>query len=94
MFRLLKFPASIAAGIISLATQADAAILCDGNFQILRGAAISTPYCQDENLAALERKQGIRISGEAIRRSPDAKRQACSTTATSDEIGCAEFLGD
>ncbi len=94
MFRLLKFPVSVAAGIVFLATQADAAILCDGNFQILSGAAISTPYCQDENLAALERNQGIRVSGDAIRRSPDAKRQACTTAATTDETSCADYLGD
>jgi len=94
MFRRLKFLVPAIVGVTFLASQAEAAILCEGNFQILSGTAISTPYCQDENLAAVERKQGIGVSGEAVRRSPDAKRQACTNASTTNETACADYLGD
>ena len=58
MPRILKFSAGFPVALLLVASQAQAAILCDGNFQILGTTEISTPYCQDENLAAFERARG------------------------------------
>jgi hypothetical protein len=90
----LKSFAWLPVGFLLIASQAQAAILCEGNFQILKGTAISTPYCQDENLAAIERTQGVRISGDAIREKPEVKHQACVNASSANETSCADYLSD
>ena len=40
---------------------------CDGNFEIVDGMSVSTPYCQDENLAVQQRRRGSEVSGSEIR---------------------------
>ena len=45
-------------GFVLSVSPVNAAIICDGGFQIVRGEPISTPYCQDEDLAASARKNG------------------------------------
>ena len=94
MPRILKFSAGFPAALLLVASQAQAAILCDGNFQILGTTEISTPYCQDENLAAFERARGVRISGDAIRQHPETKRQACVASASTNVTSCADYLSD
>ena len=80
---------ALATGFVAASTPVKAAIICDGSFQIVSGEPVSTPYCQDEDLAASVHKQGARISGDAIRRSPELKRQSCAGDATSQT--CASY---
>ena len=84
----------IATGFVAAATPVKAAIICDGSFQIVRGEPISTPYCQDEDLAASVRKHGVWISGDAIRKSPELKRQSCVVTGDATSQTCANYLDD
>ncbi len=57
---------------------ADAAIQCDGNFQIVRGQGkIATPYCADSYIAVVAQQYGMRVSAQAIRQNPSVKEQAC-----------------
>ena len=84
----------IATGFVAAATPVKAAIICDGSFQIVRGEPISTPYCQDEDLAASVRKHGVRISGDAIRKSPELERQSCVATGDATYPACANYLDD
>jgi hypothetical protein len=58
-------------------SSAEAAIRCEGRFQIVKGQRLSTPYCEDHLLAELARARGFRISDAAIRNSPTAKADAC-----------------
>ena len=83
-----------ATGFVAAATPVKATIICDGSFQIVRGEPLSTPYCQDEDLAASVRKHGARISGDAIRKSPELKRQSCADTGDATSQTCANYLGD
>ena len=52
---------------------AQARIECDGNFQIVKGHPIATPYCQDQNLARVAQSYGMRTSFQEIRRSDSVK---------------------
>jgi len=68
--------------------------MCEGNFQIVDGASISTPYCQDENLAANQRKQGVNVTGGEVRHRPDLKRDACSVVGYENTAACAAEFND
>ena len=72
----------IVAGLGVVATAADARILCDGNYQIIKGQPHATPYCQDENLAQVARSYGLRVSGSAMRNSPGEKQRVCAFLGT------------
>jgi hypothetical protein len=76
------------------ASQARGAIRCDGNFQMVNGASVSTPYCQDEALAAHQRKQGSKVTGSEIRSRPDLKREACTLALPESETACAGYTSD
>lgn len=70
------------AGLAACATvansPANAAIQCDGNFQIIRGQGrISTPYCADANVAFVARQYGMNVSAQAVRQNPSVKQRVC-----------------
>jgi hypothetical protein len=70
--------AVLGAGLLMLAHGgAQARILCDGNFQIVNGNPVSTPYCREANLAQVARTYGWRISLQDIRESESKKAQLC-----------------
>jgi hypothetical protein len=89
MFKSFALPAVLALGLLS--TPATAAIHCDGAYQLVNGQAISTPYCQDEDLAAKARARNVPVSGATLRNSPETKRQVC--VAVSD-TACAAYSND
>ncbi len=93
MSRCLKL-CTACVGMACAASQARGAIRCDGNFQIVDGMRVSTPYCQDENLAAQQRKQGSKVTGSEIRSRPDLKREACTLAFPENETTCAGYTGD
>ena len=76
----LASAAVVASAIVALpAGNAQARIACDGNYQIVQGRHISTPYCRDQNLARVARGYGMRVSDGAIRNSESVKGQVCRT---------------
>ncbi len=69
-----------AATAVLLATSlsASARIKCQGRFQVVKGQGkISTPYCEDNYLAAIARSYGRKVSNRAIRQNPGLKAQVC-----------------
>jgi hypothetical protein len=84
----------VGASCVLNSLSANAAIIFDGGYQTVRGSQISTPFCQDENLASLLRSQGVSVSGDAIRRSTELKHEACVITAGAGVSTCADYLGD
>lgn len=57
---------------------AQAKIKCEGRFQIVKGnGKISTPYCEDNYLAAISRSYGRKVSNRAIRQNPNLKAEVC-----------------
>lgn len=78
-------------GMTCAASEKCAAIVCNGNFQIIDGMSVSTPYCHDENLAAHQRKQGAYDSGSEIRRHPELKREVCALASPANDVACAGY---
>lgn len=75
---------------------ADARIACTGDFQIVNGSPIATPFCEDDHLAKVAREHGGHFSAETIRHSLDAKYSACAVTAgdTRTMDACIEAGGN
>lgn len=76
---------------IALSNPAAANIRCDGAYQFVNGRPVSTPYCQDEQLAARARARNMPVSGAAIRNDLDLKRKVC---VASTDTACAAFTND
>jgi hypothetical protein len=94
MSRCLKVCSTACAGLLCVGSHANAAIMCEGQFQIVNGMAVSTPFCQDESLSAAARKRGIAVSGTDVRRSIEVKREVCTAVASANDSSCAAYLGD
>lgn len=62
---------------LAFANPADAAIRCEGPWQVVSGQRISTPYCGDTYLARVARDYGMRVSARAVRNSTSVKQEVC-----------------
>ena len=87
MSRSLKLLPVLAMGFVTSVMPAKAGVVCDGNFQIVNGQPVSTPYCEDEQLARTWQRHGIKITGDVIRRSTELKRESC--LAVGDGSACS-----
>lgn len=58
-------------------TAADAHIACDGDYQVVEGHEIYTPYCGDRTIAATARADGFSVSNREVRNNPAAKDGVC-----------------
>ena len=56
---------------------AEARIACSNGFQMVQGAWLATPYCQDDLVAAVAHQYGMKASAEGIRNNPNFKREVC-----------------
>jgi hypothetical protein len=65
---------------------AQARIACDGNFQIVQGSPIATPYCQEHNLARVAQGYGMKVSFDSIRRSESVKAEVCRTIGHDNRV--------
>jgi hypothetical protein len=61
----------------TFATPAAARIVCHGDFQIVEGNEISTPYCSDRHIARAAERRGSKISANQVRNSPEIKSELC-----------------
>jgi hypothetical protein len=90
--------AVLGTGLLMLAHGgADARILCDGNYQIVNGNPISTPYCREVYLGYVARTYyGWSISDQAIRYSESAKAQLCRAIGFDNRVQevCAPYRPD
>jgi hypothetical protein len=75
---------------------AQARIECDGNFQVVQGQPIATPYCQDQNLARVAQSYGMRTSFQELRRSDSVKGQICRAIGHDNRVYevCRPFRND
>ncbi len=83
------------AGLFLLAAATEAsAIECKDDYQIVQGQPISTPYCRDNNLAAVARKYGFKVSDSAIRNNPSRKAEICRYIGSDIRVqsACEEVL--
>jgi hypothetical protein len=79
---------------LTAATGSAGAIECNEDYQIVQGRPISTPYCRDNNLAAVARSYGYRISDATLRNNPARKEEVCRFIGSDIRVqtACAEVL--
>ena len=99
----MTFKTCAATGLFALillapTSNADAAIKCDGPYQInsAAGGRIATPYCQDNYLASIARAAGMRVSNKTIRQNPNRKQEACRFVGHDPRVQniCAGYIFD
>jgi hypothetical protein len=56
---------------------AEARIACSNGYQLVQGAWLATPYCQDDLVAQVAHQYGFSASAAAIRNNPNYKRHLC-----------------
>ena len=92
MARLALF---VTCAVVLLASPA-LAIKCNGNFQIVNGEEISTPFCRDNALAAVARESGYRITDAEMRNNPSRKEEICRFLRSDIRVhpACDDVLPD
>jgi hypothetical protein len=88
---------ALASGLLVLAQGgADAAIVCDGNFQVVNGLSVGTPYCRELTLAKVARGYGFNVSVESVRYSESTRSQVCHAIGFDNRVQeiCAPYLQD
>ena len=71
---------------LTLVHPAQSRIVCDGNYQIVNGSPISTPYCQEQNVVQVARGYGIRVSLQEIRNSESTRASVCQTIGYDNRV--------
>ncbi len=69
--------ASCVALLVLGSAGAQAHIVCHEGYQTVNGQEISTPYCNDNYVAAVARMRGFKVSDVAVRNSPAKKNEIC-----------------
>ncbi len=72
---LLCFAAIVAT--LLAASPAASRIECRGNFQMTKHGPISTPYCQEKQIARVARSYGVRVTDAEVRNNPNTKVYLC-----------------
>jgi len=82
----------IAAGVFVSLSPAYA-INCKGEYQIVQGQKLATPYCQDGYLAKVAREYGVRVSAATIRNNPNRKAEVCRFMGFDTRVSniCADY---
>jgi hypothetical protein len=72
---------------------AQARMLCDGDYQLVAGLPVATPYCRELNLARVAHSYGIRVPVEAIRYSQSARSDVCRAIGSDNRVQeiCAPY---
>jgi hypothetical protein len=73
----LALLAAAAVVTASLASPAAARIQCKGNFQVTKYGLISTPYCEETEIARVARSYGANVSDAEVRNNPMTKVYLC-----------------
>ncbi len=71
-----RFILAIGAGL-ALAPASAFATRCDGDFELVHGSWISTPYCRAVTIAEAARERGERVSPETLLRHPARAEEVC-----------------
>jgi hypothetical protein len=62
---------------VAIPPPAEARIACRNGFQLSGGNWISTPYCNDEHLAEIARRHGVKVTGNDMRHDGGKKQEVC-----------------
>jgi len=75
-FRTLAVTALLA---LTATSPAEARIECRGQFQVYKYGLISTPYCEEEQIARVARSYGVNVTGAQVRNDALKKVYLCQT---------------
>ncbi len=89
--RKMMLIAGLIAGVAAAPTRASAGIVCDGDYQVVNGMSVATPYCESENLANNARRHGVNVSGKSVRSNEDVRISACNEPGAS-EGACSDLV--
>jgi hypothetical protein len=62
---------------LSFTSPAAARIQCQGNFQVTKYGLLSTPYCEEMQIARVARSYGATVSDAEVRNNPLTKVYLC-----------------
>lgn len=76
---MLRFAIALAIALVAAVPSADTkrAPRCDGDYQFVRGAWVSTPYCRADQIARAARDRGIHTSAAALLAHPAEAEEVC-----------------
>jgi hypothetical protein len=77
---------ALVASVCLLSTSPQARIICRDGYQVVHGQEISTPYCNDNYVAAIARRHGFRVTDAEIRNNPARKDEVCRFISSNIEI--------
>ena len=82
--------------VMAAITPAAAKIECRGNFQDSKYGLISTPYCEEENIARVARTYGFKVTGAQVRKDPLKKVYLCQIIGGDTRLkgSCAGYSPD
>ena len=92
MNRLLSSFAAVVATVV-LTSPAMSRIECRGNFQISQYGPISTPYCEDRQIARVARSYGYAVTDAEVRNNPNTKVYLCQIIGGDNRLkgSCAGY---
>ena len=84
---------AVVATMVLLASPALARIECRGNFQISKYDPISTPYCEQRQIARVARSYGNAVTDEEVRNNPNTKVYLCQIIGGDNRLkgSCAGY---
>jgi hypothetical protein len=88
---------AVASGLLVLAQGgAEARIACSGDFQLVNGVPVATPYCRDWNLVNVARTYGWKVSFDDIRYNVFTKTEVCRAIGHDNRVQevCAPYRLD
>jgi hypothetical protein len=84
------------AAFMLAAAPAEAAIKCDGPYQITKYGRIATPYCGDAEIARVARSYGSHVTAAEVRGRPLTKVRLCQIYGNDIRIksACGAYAPD
>ena len=84
---------AMVAATVLLASPATARNECRGNFQISKYGLISTPYCEERQIARVARSYGYAVTEEEVRNNPNTKVYLCQIIGGDNRLkgSCAGY---
>jgi hypothetical protein len=79
--------------LLFASSSAAARIECRGNFQVTKNGLISTPYCEEKQIARVARSYGMAVTDEEVRNNPNTKVYLCQTIGNDNRLkgSCAGY---
>jgi hypothetical protein len=77
---------SISAFVLVAVSPAAAKIQCRDNFQVTKYGLISTPYCEELQIARVARSYGYNVSDAEVRNNPNTKVYLCQIIGNDNRL--------